>query len=102
VLGTALNTIILSSSILYELVGPVSAKLGLYLSKSYSNDIDEAIPVDDKGLSTVDRLIKQIGEIRKQNKLVINENEAAFTEAALDYNEGDIESNNFMNHRRRR
>lgn len=33
--GEMLETIILSSSILYELVGPVLAKLSLYLSKSY-------------------------------------------------------------------
>ena len=33
--GSILQTIILSSSILYELVGPASAKLGLYLSHSY-------------------------------------------------------------------
>ena len=33
--GRALETIILSSSVLYELIGPVSAKLSLYLSHSY-------------------------------------------------------------------
>ena len=32
--GGRLQTIILASSILYELIGPASAKLGLYLSKS--------------------------------------------------------------------
>ena len=35
--GSILQTIIMSSSILYELVGPASAKLGLYLSCSYGN-----------------------------------------------------------------
>ena len=35
-LGDSLQTIILASSVLYELVGPGCAKLGLYLSKSYS------------------------------------------------------------------
>ena len=35
--GSILQTIILSSSILYELVGPASAKLGLYLSRSYGD-----------------------------------------------------------------
>ena len=39
-MGEALNTIILSSSILYELVGPASAKLSLYLSKSYSEETE--------------------------------------------------------------
>ena len=33
--GEILQTLILSSSILYELIGPASAKLGLYLSGSY-------------------------------------------------------------------
>ncbi|MBQ9482227.1 MAG: cation:proton antiporter, partial [Clostridia bacterium] len=33
--GSVLQTIILSSSILYELIGPASAKLALYLSGSY-------------------------------------------------------------------
>ena len=33
--GNALQTIILSSSVLYELIGPASAKAALYLSKSY-------------------------------------------------------------------
>lgn len=38
--GGRLQTIILASSILYELIGPASAKLGLYLSKSYG--VEEA------------------------------------------------------------
>ncbi|HZK41631.1 MAG TPA: cation:proton antiporter, partial [Clostridia bacterium] len=33
--GATLQTIILASSVLYELIGPASAKLGLYLSGSY-------------------------------------------------------------------
>lgn len=33
--GGTLQTIILASSVLYELIGPASAKLGLYLSGSY-------------------------------------------------------------------
>ena len=35
-MGNALETIILASSVLYELIGPACAKLSLYLSKSYS------------------------------------------------------------------
>ena len=35
-IGGTLQTIILASSVLYELIGPASAKLGLYLAKSYS------------------------------------------------------------------
>lgn len=33
--GTALETIILSSSVLYELIGPACAKLSLYLSFAF-------------------------------------------------------------------
>ena len=33
--GSALQTIILSSSVLYELIGPASAKAALCLSRSY-------------------------------------------------------------------
>ncbi len=45
--GIALQTIILSSSVLYELVGPACAKLSLYLSGSYSNKIENIVPVDE-------------------------------------------------------
>jgi len=99
-IGNALNTIILSSSILYELIGPVSAKLGLYLSKSYSNNIDEVVPIDSKS-SPVERLVKQINEIRKENKLIINENEEAFTKAAVEYDDLGLGSSRFMHDRRK-
>ena len=36
-MGAELETIILASSVLYELIGPACAKLSLYLSKSYSH-----------------------------------------------------------------
>ena len=45
-MGESLETIILASSVLYELIGPACAKLALYLSKSYSNDLDDLVPVD--------------------------------------------------------
>ena len=43
--GSMLQTIILSSSILYELVGPALAKLSLYLSGSYGKEEAEDNPV---------------------------------------------------------
>ena len=90
-MGHALETIILSSSVLYELIGPGSAKLSLYLSGAYSNKLETAAPV-----STVDEEGKQksevellIGRIQKiQSELPAhteNENERAFTEAAEEY-----------------
>ena len=42
--GANLQTIILSSSILYELVGPACAKLSLYLSHSYDNSAETGEP----------------------------------------------------------
>ena len=43
--GSVLQTIILSSSILYELIGPASAKLALYLSGSYGAEETGQTPV---------------------------------------------------------
>ena len=42
--GNALETIILASSVLYELIGPACAKLSLYLSGSYSNKLEDLAP----------------------------------------------------------
>ncbi len=41
-MGPVLETIVLSSSILYELIGPALAKLSLYLSGSYGKAAEEA------------------------------------------------------------
>ena len=90
-LGHALETIILSSSVLYELIGPGSAKLSLYLSGAYSNKLEAAAPVpelDESGQrkSEVELLIERIQKI--QSELPAhreNENERAFTEAAEEY-----------------
>ncbi|MBQ7563770.1 MAG: cation:proton antiporter [Lachnospiraceae bacterium] len=43
--GKALYTIILASSVLYELIGPVCAKGALFLSGSYSEEEVETVPV---------------------------------------------------------
>ena len=86
--GEALNTIILASSVLYELIGPASAKLSLYLSKSYSNNLDEitdVITVNDDGSAKnqVEVLIERINKIQANiPKHEISEEEQAFTEAA--------------------
>ncbi|MCQ2770286.1 MAG: cation:proton antiporter [Clostridia bacterium] len=87
--GSALLTIIMSSSVLYELVGPVLAKLSLYLSGSYSNDIETLVPAEEIADSSkkneVELLIERIqtiqNEIPKHTSL-ISEEEAAFLEAA--------------------
>lgn len=91
--GNALNTIILASSVLYELIGPVCAKLSLYLSGSYSDKLEdivevEAVADDGKKKSEVELLIERINAIRDElpahEKIVQNE-ERAFTEAAQEY-----------------
>ena len=44
-MGEMLQTIILASSVLYELVGPGCSKLALFLSGSYGHDVPEATRV---------------------------------------------------------
>lgn len=92
--GTELNTIILASSVLYELIGPACAKLSLYLSKSYSKDLEtitdvEVVNEDGTKKSEVQILIDRIQEIQKRiphNEMIEHEDENAFTEAAEEYN----------------
>ncbi|MBQ6171796.1 MAG: cation:proton antiporter [Clostridia bacterium] len=86
-LGNALQTIILSSSVLYELIGPACAKLSLYLSHSYSNKIETAVPMDEKEIAEkneVELLIARIDKIRKELPEE-NPSERAFNEAAESY-----------------
>lgn len=85
--GAALETIILASSVLYELVGPACAKLSLYLSGSYSNVLEEIAPVEDADKKNeVEKLVERIEKIRAelpQNKpTAVEEEERAFLEAA--------------------
>ena len=53
--GRALETIILSSSVLYELIGPVSAKLSLYLSHSYPRKEKAKESVPEISITTMAR-----------------------------------------------
>lgn len=85
--GAALETIILASSVLYELVGPACAKLSLYLSGSYSNVLEEIAPVEDADKKNeVEKLVERIEKIRAElpeNKpTAVEEEERAFLEAA--------------------
>ena len=89
-MGSALETVILASSVLYELIGPACAKLSLYLSKSYTNKLEEIAPVEEclpegEKKTDVEILIERIQKIqaelaREEEK--DNEEEKAFTEAA--------------------
>lgn len=86
--GSALQTIILSACILYELIGPASAKLALYLSKSYSDVLEDIVTVDEKTetgeiKSSLDLLIERIQKIQEEiPQHPVNEEELAFTQAA--------------------
>ena len=95
--ATALTTIILASSILYELIGPGCAKLGLFLSHSYGHDnIDADAPVEEIKQEVVtnegsnkeiDTLVAQINHLSKEVGTLEpeEENEEAFNEAAEEY-----------------
>ena len=106
-MGHALETIILSSSVLYELIGPASAKLSLYLSGSYSNELETAAPVptvDEEGKqkSEVELLIDRIQKIQSELPAhTENENERAFTEAAEEYYREQNMTQQRRNNRRR-
>ena len=89
--GANLHTIILTSSILYEIIGPAAAKLSLYLSGSYSDKIEDLAPVqtvDEQGnpRREVDILIERIQKIRAEipapEKVEMSPEEQAFMEAA--------------------
>lgn len=96
--GSALETIILASSVLYELIGPAFAKMSLYLSKSYvpgQADIETTTSVanvqphlSDKvdNENNVDKLIDRIKEIQQTIPHADTKaDEDAFTEAAEEY-----------------
>ena len=96
--GNALETIILASSVLYELIGPACAKLSLYLSKSYSKDGTASpevtnLPVQETNIDPrqerINSLIAEIKEIQKEmpkhEEYEMSEEEKAFLEASEDY-----------------
>ena len=98
-MGVALETVILASSVLYELVGPACAKLSLYLSGSYSSKLEDIIPEEQlpkqAESNAVEQLIQRIQIIQTQlQKDLPTEEEQAFQEAADEYD-------NYHNYRRR-
>ena len=83
-----LQTIILASSILYELVGPACSKLSLYLSKSYSNKLEDIVEINSEteNSNSVELLIARIKKIQEELAAEqLDENEQAFTQAASEY-----------------
>ena len=84
-MGIDLQTVILASSVLYELTGPACAKVSLYLSGSYG---DIELPKEAKEKDPVTRLemlIERIHEIQQEipeTEETISPEEQAFLEAA--------------------
>lgn len=66
--GSALRTVILASSVLYELIGPACAKLSLALSHSYDKNLVEEKPLTTKEEDKiiVNLLIERIREIQRE------------------------------------
>ncbi|MBQ1280681.1 MAG: cation:proton antiporter, partial [Oscillospiraceae bacterium] len=94
--GSELQTIIVAACILYEIAGPACAKLALWLSGSYSHTLEaltevEPIAEDNTQKSEVEILIERINKIREEipahERSPIEEEEDAFTEAAMEERE---------------
>lgn len=109
--GNALETIILASSVLYELIGPACAKVSLYLSKSYSTKLEDLVEVnettpDGKEKTQLELLIDRIQKIQTELPVhTINEDEEAFTEAAEQHNTpfwGEVHKQNMKSTIRKR
>ena len=85
-MGDALETVILASSVLYELLGPGCAKLSLYLSHSYPATLEDIVPdeeIPDKTANAVELLIQRIQAIQNDlGKENVSAEEQAFQEAA--------------------
>ena len=66
-MGSALRTVILASSVLYELIGPACAKLSLSLSHSYDDNMKDepAVTPQDEDRMIVNLLIERIREIQR-------------------------------------
>ena len=91
--GEMLETVIVAAGVLYEIIGPACAKLSLYLSGSYSDKLEELVPLetttsDGTPKSTVDLLIERIRVIQQtipEHEVRAAEEEQAFNEAAEEH-----------------
>lgn len=84
-LGPVVQTVIMSSSILYELIGPGMAKLALSLSGSIGHSAEETAPAPSPAVSERDELIARIKQIEadiERENYTRTEEERAFDEAA--------------------
>ena len=94
-IGQDLQTIILASSVLYELIGPGCAKLALYLSHSYATKLEELVEVEEASAEApkkteLELLIERIQRIQQElpaHNYDISPEEQAFTQAAHEQRE---------------
>lgn len=83
--GMVIQTIIMSSSILYELIGPAMAKLALTLSGAIGGEETEASRQDTPEISQRQALIDKLNEIQAEidrENYARSEEEKAFSDAA--------------------
>ena len=108
--GANLNTIILASGILYELIGPACANSALNFAGAIPNKLEDVAPVETvdqhgKKKSEVDILIARIEKIREElphpEKHEMSPEEAAFIEAADEQYEAlsELQRRRFRNRR---
>lgn len=84
-MGSALQTVVLSSGILYELIGPACAKAALYFSGSYRKGEGETPPQAAPPASEVDALKERLCAIQREiecKEYARSEEELAYVEAA--------------------
>ena len=93
-MGATLETVVVAAGILYEIVGPVSAKLALYLSGSCTDTLEALVPTAE-GEDEVAVLCERIRAIREElpkREPPALSPEDAFTEAALEQREATVAS----------
>ncbi len=102
-MGELLQTVILSSSILYELIGPALAKLSLYLSGSYGAPAEEeAQPAPPTREDEVSALKERLIEIQKElsvKEYARSPEEEAFLEATETSAGSEYNRKKFINKR---
>ena len=108
-MADALLAIVLAASVLHELIGPSTAKAALYLSRSYSDKLEDLVQVEEKTpegeqKAPVELLIERIHAIQQTlpPPSIAAENEKAFTEAAEEHLDAMIHSQRHQRHFRRR
>ena len=80
--GSLLQTVILSSSILYELIGPALAKLSLYLSGSFHQEEPSLEEENPTQVASLETRLKEIEKELEKQRYARTEEEAAFMDAA--------------------